>query len=89
MKPLAVVSLTTAIALAQVQAQLKNNVIRAAEKMPEESCGFTPSHDVRSLVQQIGSAEFNFRGTVLGEKTYAWMSDDKSNETAAFGQSER
>jgi uncharacterized damage-inducible protein DinB len=34
--------------------QIKNNLIRAAEKMPEESYGFKPSHDVRSFGQLVG-----------------------------------
>lgn len=33
---------------------IKNNLIKAAEKMPEESYGFKPSHDIRSFGQLIG-----------------------------------
>ncbi len=34
--------------------QIKNNLIKAAEKMPEESYAFKPSHDVRSFGQLVG-----------------------------------
>lgn len=54
-----------------VQAQLKNNVVKAAEKMPEESYGFRPSHDIRTFGQLLGhiaNAEYNFCAAVLGEK---------------------
>jgi uncharacterized damage-inducible protein DinB len=33
---------------------VKNNVVRAAEKMPEENYGFKPSPDVRSFGQLVG-----------------------------------
>jgi uncharacterized damage-inducible protein DinB len=33
---------------------IKNNLIKAAEKMPEESYGFKPSHDIRSFGQLVG-----------------------------------
>ena len=57
--------------LRAVQGNLKNNVVKAAEKMPEESYGFRPSHDVRTFGQLLGhiaNAEFNFCAAVLGEK---------------------
>jgi uncharacterized damage-inducible protein DinB len=57
--------------LKSVQAQLKNNVVKAAEKMPEESYGFRPSHDIRTFAQLLGhiaNAEYNFCAAVLGEK---------------------
>jgi uncharacterized damage-inducible protein DinB len=33
---------------------IKNNLIKAAEKMPEESYGFKPSHDIRTFGQLVG-----------------------------------
>jgi len=99
MKKLALVSLTAALAfaqapnlksasgyLAQVQGQLKNNVIKAAEKMPEESYGFKPSHDVRSFAQLLGhiaNAEFNFCAAVLGEKNPSTVNIEKDKTTKA------
>lgn len=99
MKSLALVSITAAMVfaqapnlksasgyLAQVQAQLKNNVIKAAEKMPEESYGFKPSHDVRSFAQLLGhiaNAEFNFCAAVLGEKNPSGANIEKDKTTKA------
>jgi uncharacterized damage-inducible protein DinB len=42
---------------------IKNNIVKAAEKMPEESYGFKPSHDVRSfgeLVGHVADAQYLF-----------------------------
>lgn len=53
-----------------VQAQLRRNVEKAAEKMPEESYAFKPSHDVRSFAELLGhiaNAEYNFCASVAGE----------------------
>ena len=33
-----------------------NDIVKAAEKMPEESYAFKPSHDVRSFAQLVGHA---------------------------------
>lgn len=48
----------------------KNNLIRSAEKMPEESYSFKPSPDVRSFGQLIGhvaDAQYLFCSAVLGK----------------------
>lgn len=50
-------------------ASVKNNVIRAAEKMPEENYPFKPSDDVRSFGQLVGhvaDAQYLFCSPVLG-----------------------
>jgi uncharacterized damage-inducible protein DinB len=50
-------------------ASVKNNVIRAAEKMPEENYSFKPSDDVRSFGQLVGhvaDAQYLFCSPVLG-----------------------
>lgn len=49
---------------------IKNNIIRAAEKMPEESYSFKPSADVRSFGQLVGhvaDAQYLFCSPVLGK----------------------
>jgi uncharacterized damage-inducible protein DinB len=53
---------------------IKNNIVRAAEKVPEESYGFRPSHDVRSfgqLVGHIADAQYLFCSAVTGDKNPA------------------
>ena len=48
----------------------KNNLTRAAEKMPEESYSFKPTDDVRSFGQMIGhvaNAQYMFCSSALGE----------------------
>ena len=50
---------------------IKNNVIRAAEKMPEENYGFQPTPEVRTfarLVGHIADAQYLFCAPVKGEK---------------------
>jgi uncharacterized damage-inducible protein DinB len=49
----------------------KNNLQRAAEKMPEENYSFKPSPDVRSFGQLVGhvaDAQYMFCSAVIGEK---------------------
>lgn len=49
----------------------KTNVIKAAEKMPEENYSFKPTPDVRSfgeLVGHIAGAQYLFCSAVAGEK---------------------
>jgi uncharacterized damage-inducible protein DinB len=49
----------------------KNNLIKAAEKMPEEHYAFKPSADVRSygqLVGHVADASYMFCAAVLGEQ---------------------
>ncbi len=53
---------------------VKNNIIRAAEKMPEEHYAFKPTADVRSFGQLIGhvaDAQYLFCSPVLGKKNPA------------------
>lgn len=50
---------------------VKNNVIRAAGKMPEEHYGFQPTPEVRTFARLIGhiaDANYAFCSTVKGEK---------------------
>jgi uncharacterized damage-inducible protein DinB len=49
----------------------KNNVVKAAEKMPEENYAFKPSPDVRSFGQIIGhvaDAQYLFCSAATGDK---------------------
>ncbi|WP_031495357.1 DinB family protein [Bryobacter aggregatus] len=49
---------------------IKNNIIRAAEKMPEENYAFKPTPDVRSFGQLVGhvaDAQYMFCSAVLGK----------------------
>ncbi len=54
--------------------QTKNNLLRSAEKMPEENYSFKPTEAVRSFGQIVGhvaDAQYLFCSTVLGEKNPA------------------
>jgi uncharacterized damage-inducible protein DinB len=47
------------------------NIVKAAEKMPEESYAFKPSHDVRSFGQLVGhaaDAAYTFCAAAKGEQ---------------------
>jgi uncharacterized damage-inducible protein DinB len=49
---------------------LKGNLVKAAEKMPEENYGFKPTPDVRSFGQIVGhvaDAQYMFCSNVLGD----------------------
>jgi len=49
----------------------KNNITKAAEKMPEDNYGFKPSDDVRSFGQLLGhvaDAQYLFCAPILGDK---------------------
>src|SRR5262245_49677035 len=51
-------------------AVVKNNVIKAAEKMPESNYGFRPSDDVRTFGQLVGhvaDAQYLFCSSVVGK----------------------
>ncbi len=53
-------------------ANIKNNILRSAEKMPEESYSFKPTEAVRSYGQILGhvaDAQYLFCSSVLGEKS--------------------
>lgn len=50
--------------------QVKNWVLRSAEKMPEENYGYKPAETVRSFGQMVGhvaDAQYLFCSAVLGE----------------------
>lgn len=50
---------------------IRNNILRAAEKMPEENYSFKPTPDVRSFGQLIGhisDAQYLFCSPVKGEQ---------------------
>jgi uncharacterized damage-inducible protein DinB len=63
----------------------KGNLIKAAEKMPEENYGFKPTPEVRSFGQIVGhvaDAQYMFCSTALGEKNPA-PGIEKSKTTKA------
>ena len=63
----------------------KNNIIRAAEKMPEENYAFKPTPEVRSFGQLIGhvaDAQYLFCSAVLGKPNPA-PGVEKSKTTKA------
>jgi uncharacterized damage-inducible protein DinB len=60
--------------LGGVYAFVQQNLVKAAEKMPEENYAFKPSADVRSFGQLVGhlaDAQLMMCSVVLGEKTAA------------------
>lgn len=64
---------------------IKNNLIKAADKMPEESYAFKPSHDVRSFGQLVGhvaDAQYLFCSAVSGE-TNPGLGIEKSKTSKA------
>src|SRR2546430_297447 len=53
---------------------VKNNVVKAAEKMPEDNYAFKPTPEVRSFGQLVGhvaDAQYSFCSAALGEKNPA------------------
>src|ERR1700743_3060726 len=57
-----------------IYGQLKDDLLRSAEKMPEENYGFKPTDSVRSFGQLIGhvsDSQYQFCSAVLGEKNPA------------------
>jgi uncharacterized damage-inducible protein DinB len=63
----------------------KNNLIRAAEKMPEENYSFKPVPEVRSFGQILGhvaDAQYAFCSAALGEKNPG-LNIEKSKTTKA------
>ena len=99
MKPILITLAATAALLAQapdmksasgyartLQSTLRKNVEKAAEKMPEESYGFKPSHDVRSfgeLIGHIANAEYNMCAGVAAEKNPNTVNIEKDKKTKA------
>ena len=52
-------------------AQIKNNIIRSADKMPKDNYGFKPTPEVRSFGQLVGhvaDASYTFCSAASGEK---------------------
>jgi uncharacterized damage-inducible protein DinB len=64
---------------------VKNNLVKAAEKMPEENYAFKPAPEVRSFGQIVGhvaDAQYLFCSAALGEKNPA-PGIEKSKTTKA------
>lgn len=64
---------------------VKNNLVKAAEKMPEENYAFKPAPEVRSFGQLVGhvaDAQYSFCSAALGEKSPA-PGIEKSKTTKA------
>ncbi|HKF49874.1 MAG TPA: DinB family protein [Terracidiphilus sp.] len=67
-------------------ANFSNNVVRAAEKMPEENYSFKPTPEVRSFGQLVGheaDANFNFCALAIGEANPSKGSVEKTKTTKA------
>ena len=55
----------------QAYTNVKNNLLKAADKMPEENYGFKPSPDIRTfgaLVGHIADAQTRFCNVVMGQQ---------------------
>jgi uncharacterized damage-inducible protein DinB len=64
----------------------KNNILKAAEEMPEDNYSFKPTPDIRSFGQLIGhvaDAQYLFCTAVSGEKSPATKSAEKMDTTKA------
>ncbi|MCC6395296.1 MAG: DinB family protein [Bryobacterales bacterium] len=60
---------------------IRNNIIRAAEKMPEDKYSYKPTPEVRSFAQLIGhisDAQYLFCSPVKGEKKSLGIEKSKS-----------
>src|SRR5438552_18040191 len=65
---------------------VKNNLVKAAEKMPEENYAFKPTPEVRSFGQLVGhvaDAQYGFCSAVLGEKSPMTGSVEKTKTSKA------
>ncbi len=98
MKPILVTLCFTCAAFAQApdmksltgpikanQNQVKTNIVRSAEKMPEENYNFKPTPDVRSfgeLIGHVADAQYLFCSASLNEKSPA-LNIEKSKHTKA------
>ncbi len=61
---------------------VKTNIMKSAEKMPEENFAFKPTPDIRSfgeLLGHVADAQYLFCSAVMGEKT----PESKSEKTSA------
>jgi|SRR5579872_4993211 len=64
----------------------KSDIVRAAEKMPEENYAFQPTPDIRTFAQLVGhvaDAQYMFCSTAAGEKNPAAGSVEKTKSTKA------
>jgi len=62
---------------------IRNNIIRAAEKMPEDKYSYKPTPEVRSFAQLIGhisDAQYLFCSPVKGEKKSLGIEKSKSSK---------
>jgi uncharacterized damage-inducible protein DinB len=62
---------------------VKGNLVKAAEKMPEENYSFKPTPDVRSFGQLIGhvtDAQYAFCSAVKGEKKASTAEKSKTSK---------
>jgi uncharacterized damage-inducible protein DinB len=53
-----------------LHSMIKNNIVRSAEKMPEENYAFKPTPEVRSfgqLIAHVADAQYAFCSAVLGK----------------------
>jgi uncharacterized damage-inducible protein DinB len=64
----------------------QSNILKSAEKMPEENYSFKPTPDIRSYAELIGhvaDASYMFCSASLGEKSPATASAEKTMKTKA------
>ncbi len=67
----------------QVYASVKNNILRSAEKMPEENYGFKPAPRVRTFGQILGHVaeeQYIFCSAVRGEQKAADIEKTKTSK---------
>src|SRR5579864_354135 len=65
-------------------AEVKNNILKSAEKMPEENYGFKPAPRVRSFGQILGHVaeeQYIYCGSVRGEQKAADVEKTKTSKT--------
>jgi uncharacterized damage-inducible protein DinB len=62
---------------------VKNNIMKAAEKMPEENYSFKPSPDVRNfgkIIGHIADNQYGFCGAVKGEEKNSDLENTKTSK---------
>jgi uncharacterized damage-inducible protein DinB len=67
----------------QVYSSVKNNILRSAEKMPEENYGFKPAPRVRTFGQLLGHVaeeQYIFCSAVRGEQKAADIEKTKTSK---------
>jgi uncharacterized damage-inducible protein DinB len=68
----------------RVYASVKNNILRSAEKMPEENYGFKPAARVRTFGQILGHVaeeQYIYCGGARGEQKAADIEKTKTSKT--------